>query len=305
MNGTYTKKHASARVSGIGVDWLTLTATRQGLGNDLWRVGEELIAESEEEGEFPSRWHLHGYEGWSTPHVALGSRVDGCYLRLSSEKARDKWQHALGAAERCTRADIAVDVQLDPPVPLYSRKLYVDASHVSPSNGRPPGRTLTINSDGGSTLYIGSRSSEGMGRVYDKGRETQTQPAGRWWRWELEAKQQLAEFVTNRLRSSLTAESTMLGLVVGWFGDRGAHGLPATSEATFYKRERQTSTAEKQLQWLAVGVRPTVAKLISRFGERRVAAALGLTLSRAVDEPAPNQAPEDAATCLQPDRSTK
>lgn len=305
MNQATSAAPGKATLSGVGVDWLTLTSSSGVNGDALWRVGEQLIAESEPKGESPTRWHGHGYEGWCVPHVALGARADGTYLRISGREARDQWQHALGAAERCTRADLAVDVQLNAPVALYARKLYVNASQVSPRGGRPPMRTLTVNSDGGQTFYLGSRSSEGMGRVYDKGRETETQPAGLWWRWELEAKQGLASWVVDRLRASERPERSMLGIVAGWFGERGARGLPGFSVASFYKAEREVSTAEKQLQWLAVGVRPTVAKLISRFGAERVATALGLPLKSAVDGPEQSTALEERSTCPQPDRSTK
>lgn len=294
-----------ARVHAVGVDWLTATASTGERGDLLWQVGQRLLVQSQSEGEFPTRWHAHGYEGWSVPHVALGARGDGTYLRLSGHKCRDQWKEAVGAAEHRTRTDLAVDVHLAPPMPLFTRERYSDALHKPSKGGRPTKKSLTINSDGGSTLYIGSRTSEGFGRLYDKGRETGTLPAGQWWRWELEAKQGLAEWVVDQLRASEEPEKRMLSIVSQWFTERGARGLPAYSDAAFYKGNREMSTAEQQLQWLATGVRPTVARLVSKLGAERVAAALGLTLSRAVREPIPAVAPLGEEPCQQPDRSTR
>jgi hypothetical protein len=165
----------------------------------------------------------------------------------------------------------------------YTSELYANSLHRVSKRGRPPGKSLTVNSDGGSTVYVGARSSEAFGRVYDKGRESGTLPAGLWFRWELEAKQRTARAVVDRVLSSPSEGAGMVGLVTRWFLDRLGEGPPADSAPAIYNGKRETPTDTRLLHWLAVGVRPTVAKLVSTLGERRVLTALGLLLPSAVD----------------------
>lgn len=116
-----------------------------------------------------------------------------------------------------------------------------------------------------------------MGRVYDKGVETGTLGPGRWFRWELETKQRFSAWVLDRLKCPETDDRALLGVVVQWFSDRGTRGLPGAPGASFYKAVVEPSTDEALLRWLTHGVRPTVAKLLSRHERERLALALGLS----------------------------
>lgn len=294
-----------ARIVAAGVDWTTTTSSPGNGANLLWGLGERLVSLDETEGQHPTRWHGHGYVGWSTSHVAFGSRLDGTYLRLSAQKSRDHWREAVTAAENCTRIDLAVDVHLDNPVASVARELYSENCPGLRHGGRPPGKKLVIDTNGGSTCYFGARSSARFGRVYDKGRETKTLPAGLWWRWELEHKAECAAAAGDGMVASAAPHSTALSAVVSWFRQRGTAPPCQLTESANYIGNRNTPDDERLLHWLSVGVRPTVSKLTDRLGLVRVLHALGIPLRSAVDADGVEHTLEEARQCPQRDRFTK
>lgn len=126
-----------------------------------------------------------------------------------------------------------------------------------------------------------------MGRVYDKGVETKTARAGQWWRFEVEFKGELARQLQDAALPSDYGAHYLQGVATRWFEQRGVVALPRVSTADFHKIKGEPTTDAKLLSWLARGVRPTVAKLMARYGDTKVRTALGIPLSRAVDAPTP------------------
>lgn len=275
------------RVTNVGVDWVTATATSRGARSQLWALGDRILNRREHEGEHPSTWHANGYRGFHAPGVALGERADSVMLRLSSLEAAKEWREAAATGENLSRLDLAVDVEADPPMPLYGVQVYEDSGHVSPRNGRRPGRSRYCDSYGGNTTYIGSRTSESFGRLYDKGVETKTRLAGHWWRFEVEYKGERAWALGRRLAAARAPENAMLRLVAGWFRERTAHAPPCTSSAPKYFVDRKPTTDEQRLRWLAASVRPTVSILIERLGRERVLTALGIPPEERSERPRP------------------
>jgi hypothetical protein len=275
------------KVTNASVDWLSVTASTKEKREALWAVGERLLQRGESEGEHTPRWHAHGYSGWCGEHIALGVRKDGVHLRLSSLKSAHYWRHALAASENCSRLDLAVDCELERPVTALSRQIYRDASHIRPETGRPPKRSLIVSGDGGSTVYIGSRASESMGRVYDKGIESKTRPGGTWWRWEVEYKGDRSFAMGSALQGIDEPAVFICATVASWFRSRSSHTFTRSAIPPIYNGNRAPTGADQQLSWLARGVRPTVASLIERVGLERVLSALGLPPQSVVPQPQP------------------
>jgi DNA relaxase NicK len=163
-----------------------------------------------------------------------------------------------------------------------SRDIYRDMRHVPSKNGRPPTRSLIVNGEGGSTAYVGARSSEQYGRVYDKGIEQKVSPAGTWWRWEVELKGTAAWNGANLLNKSDDYSVLICAMVAGWFRSRTSHSYTYSEVSGTLVGASEPTSIEKKLQWLARGVRPTVEDLVARVGEERVRFALGLPPQSAV-----------------------
>jgi DNA relaxase NicK len=287
------------KVTATGCDWLTTTATERRRREWLWDLGLHLLHRRKGEGEHPTGWHANGYSGLKALGVILGARADSVILRLSGAQAAEQWVQAAATGENLTRLDLAVDVEANPPVTVLARQVYEDAGHVPSKNGRPPSRSRFVDGNGGQTTYIGSRASEQMGRLYDKGVERKARPAGTWWRWEVEYKGEHAHALTHRLLTLEDRESAMLQLVAQWFGQRSRNAPPAGGTAPKYFVERKLTTDEERLEWLAIGVRPTVTTLIERLGSRRVLTALGISPEERSVRPEPPQSLMRVRQCQQ------
>jgi len=283
------------KVVAADVDWLTCTATTRDGQASLWKVGQRMLHRTECEGEHATRWHANGYEGWTNGPVSLGARADSCILRVSGQQAGYEWRESLAASENCSRIDFAVDCELDDPVTSVSRQIYGNVGHVKPPNGRPPTRRLIVSGDGGSTVYIGSRVSEQFGRVYDKGIESKSRPAGHWWRFEVEYKGAQSYAQGQRLLSVDDHRVLCCATVASWFRARANYSYTSPSIDFSILRSKERSSDERKLSWLSQGVRPTVQYLVERYGRERVLRALGLPSQSAVDPALPSTTNRECA----------
>ena len=283
------------KVTNASVDWITCTAATKSAQERLWDVGERLLHRRQGEGEDATAWHANGYSGWTDGSVSIGTRKDGCILRLSSYEAAHKWREAFSASENCSRLDLAVDCECDRPVLRLSRQIYHDAGHVRPPSGRKPKRHLIVSGDGGSTVYIGARASESFGRVYDKGVEQKVAQAGTWWRWELELKGRSAHAHGALLRSVDDHKVLLMATVASWFRSRTMHSYTSTVLAPSILLSRDPPSTERRLSWLAHDVRPTVQALVERVGLDRVLFALGLPPQSAVNPAVPSTISQECA----------
>jgi DNA relaxase NicK len=171
-------------------------------------------------------------------------------------------------------------------VTSLSRDIYRDVAHVRPLNGRPPTRSLILSGDGGSTVYVGARSSEQYGRVYDKGVQSRTREKGLWWRWEVEYKGKLSWLYANQLLHAEDRVGLISSKVAHWFRSRSTHSYTASCIASCVQHSITKPSLERKLLWLSESVRPTVCLLADRVGRDRVLFALGL-LPQSVVEGAP------------------
>lgn len=281
------KRLHRCKVAAANVDWLTCTATSPESRDELWLHGLRLLQACKSEGERASAWHANGYAGRKGPHFAFGAREDSVCLQLSSSQAADEWSHCLRASENVTRLDLAVDSYFDPPVTALSRHVYRDACHTPSPNGKPPKKTLYIDNHGGSTLYVGARASENYGRLYDKGIEQKTHPAGQWWRWEIELKGRVAGEAASQLLASDNYRVLIVASVASWFLARTSNAFTSLERLLTFVVPREPTAVDRQLAWLARGVRPTIAHLVERVGRERVLFALGLLPQSAVNQADP------------------
>src|SRR5690349_18022953 len=217
---------AALRPFACGIDWITCTATNSGSGGELWALGDHLLRQDDAVNDAPVPWQMKGYRGWHTTHTRLGARPGSILLSLSGQKSFNNWRDTIAAAENCSRLDCAVDVSCDSPIPTIARDVYREMGHRPLRSGRPSSSRLILGSDGGSTVYIGSRSSEYFGRVYDKGVEQKTHPPGQWWRWELEIKGESAMRVANQILTADAEQGAIGSLVNQWFRARCGWSLP-------------------------------------------------------------------------------
>lgn len=267
------------------IDYLTVTSDSwqaiTGLANEVLRY----IPNLENEREF----HWMGYKGYcytgESGHIAWGVKPGYGLVQMSGE-CSDRVMRRLDAFHleryKCTRLDIAVTVLLKRSKPL------VDEAIKDWEEGTK-GFSAILKSNGeGGTLYIGSRTSDQFGRLYDKGAEIMSRlrkddyPLCQMWRYEVEYKRSRAKAMRERI-SHIIGEGKPLNeyiiqTVYEWFLRRGV--VPAFHQLGKHYNIVQVDTritnTQKTMDWLNVQVRPAIARVAREKELIEILLALGI-----------------------------
>jgi len=259
----------------VGVDWSTVT-TKEPTRYAEWK--EAFVACAAQEQAAGYKWAkgaILGYKGEQAGRVFLGERSDGAMLRISGSAA-DKyfWLFSPDGAHT-TRIDLCANVVMDLPKTDMLSKMYVKALATPNREGRPTKLSLLVNSDGGSTLYVGSRSSARYGRIYDKGVEEGTHAPGLIYRFELEIKDVMADQAVRLMAQSSAQDRTMLSLIHNFFTERGIPvpwRQPAGEGRLNLPYVPQNDVGS--VKWLQGPVASTVARLVGTIGTEATLRAL-------------------------------
>lgn len=271
----------SQTVVSRGLDWLTLIYCRTEL--DPIELHGWLGACTSFHNDDPRPWRFFGYDGLIAGNIAYGWREDEVLIQLRSSTANDLW-HTIPAGARCTRLDLQVTVLLEEPFQLASS--YFTLLGGKETRSKLKKTLIQSNNDEGGTLYLGSRKSLQMGRIYDKGSKRagikidDVDPA-QLWRYEVELKKERAKEVYTYLRSVETDPvDVALTFVFDWFTMRGVTPLFAdTGENLDIIRDVEEVFRGdrwlKRIAWLKQSVRPAVRELIDAGYLEEVARAMG------------------------------
>jgi len=136
-------------------------------------------------------------------------------------------------------------------------------------------------SNGGTTLYVGSRASDQYGRFYDKGKERDPKSlAGMEWRYEVEFKGKRAARVLEVMKQEVArgdVEQAIGATVYKWFAGRevtpiyARNGKPLAMDV-----KAELTSDEVKLLWLTKQVRPSIRRLVEHGKLDQVMDALEL-----------------------------
>jgi DNA relaxase NicK len=265
------------------VDWLTVTAKRGLRADSLIARASDCLHQAESAGNRVSPFRASGYHGWRSEGIVWGRRKDGAIASISSGAAALHWPLFLEDADNVTR----VDLQITCADSTENASRAEIAYHLMQDNrkraGRPISASLRLNSSGGQTLYLGSKQSDVMGRLYDKGVEKKFAEAGACWRYETQLRREPAERTIRAIAESETVHDTIAHLVTSFFSARGvavpqALQLDARDNSTregYYLSKRETDNS-RSLRWLGTFVASTVKRLVDSGQRADVLRALGL-----------------------------
>lgn len=262
------------------IDWLTLTNNDPKNLYGLANLGKELVTLCISNNYTADPWHWCGYSGESTPHCRWGEREDSAILQISGPMADDWFDAAYLQATNCSRIDLAVTVRYEPEREGIAGESYGNGKEWADKRGTGPGYTLITNSSGGSSCYVGARISDLYGRIYDKYRESADERYRGCWRWEVEAKGEIAKRCASAVHSSPTRASAIGGTVWRYFARRGCEpDWRMGDDELPLLHIRPASNVATKLQWLERQVSPTVRFLLERGYESAAIEALGLAIS--------------------------
>lgn len=274
-------------------DYLVASVPRNSSIGDRVTVARRAVETAEAQGEGfdrkTARWY--GYEGWQIGKVFFGEREDGFLLRATGPIA-DHVAFTLPCTDlSIARIDLAVTVWYQEDATMVAKERHVAAT-VSRETRQAPGRLKIRLQDGtgdGDTLYLGSRSSQVFGRVYDKWRASREEFYRHSWRWELQIKDRTADKVYRAIDGEEDRPAAIGSSVAAWFQARGVDCPAADPGGTVVsiRAPCERSDMNKRLDWLRRQVRPVIARLLKEGHEDAILDALGLVGRIAVADKEP------------------
>lgn len=258
-----------------GIDWLSCSVPRGDTQSDLWLKATALIEEAREAGNRVKPWKLKSLQGVICDGTVRAFSPTHVFAQVTSERARAHAANLISSATHVSRIDLQVTAEGRPGANRSVARRAYRAVAPHRRGGRPISRTLLLGTNGAATCYLGSRSSDIFGRVYDKGVESGWAEPGTIWRWELELKRDVANLNARELLQVEDLEEAVAGMVSAQLAQWNV-SVPykATSSPNWPHNGRPD--AQRLLMWLASGVQPSVTFLRSLGLLSEVLQALGL-----------------------------
>ncbi|MCI0561596.1 MAG: replication initiation factor domain-containing protein [Nitrososphaera sp.] len=274
----------------VSVDWLTCTTHNRSIGLQWFDIWRKIMEKNG--AEFARSWSWKGYDGGSTEGARWGVGAAGWILIVSGNRAQEVWKNLRPAETRVTRLDLAVTIELE------AREVGLARAHYNAIGDEERQRKYSFveNSKGGQTLYVGSRSSDHYGRMYDKGAE-QKDAAGWRYRYEIVLKKPYATKMLKRLLEKSETKNGYIetmtdakAFVWDWFDARQVTPvfLRSSADKIVLETDYTVTTEERTLQWIQRSVSPAIQKLLR--GGRREDVINILRLEDFMDKP-PKHAP--------------
>lgn len=263
------------------LDYLTVTTRCQ----KEWRAAVAKIHSYVDVGKGQRPWHFLKYSGYTVSnfdgHISWGASSAGGIVQASGELAHrlatgaERW---LPQEFRVTRLDLACTFSTEKPTDIV-RDLWAH-----PREGWRV--VLPEPSKGGGTLYIGNRTSDRFGRIYDKGAQLNDDlpddakiPVALLWRAEVEYKGRAAREAYDVWRLNITCDQKrkfICDTVLSWFMDRGAFLPVIPTERSIVSVASRGIDDIRSIRWLHEQVRPVLYRLSGNGKGHEAARALGL-----------------------------
>jgi len=266
---------AVVRVKESRLDWLTLTFKEGAKWQPARIRAQHLVENEEQDGEDRATFSWQGYSGESCGRVRYGVRDDGALLQLSGALADDHFVHLQPLATNVPRIDLAVTVELPENHPNPVTEGYASGPFAPPGRGKPIDYQIIRHSRKGDTLYVGARTSQRYGRIYNKWNESQLDWYRGCYRYELEAKGRLGSRLAAALAGVADRGSATRAIVHDYFTGRGCPAPWTKVGGDLPVASYRPRTADlSRLLWLARQVKPVVDGLRARGRGADVDAAL-------------------------------
>lgn len=264
------------------VDWATMTSAL-GAPPTTYTIARGLVYTLQEQFHAlvaPRPMRALGYEGEGCAGLFAGRRFDGVLLRASGEAADTLVRMLHVKHWRFTRLDIALDVRtygnIDGCILEMSRQAEI---HRAASNWGFKRKIRRIDGCGdGDTMYIGSRSSSSLIRVYNKEKQSGDKRYAGVTRLELQLNGHVADDVGQRLAEGQYNVSVMGQTVAQALAREGVNVRLEgdDGEGLHWRVAKSSPDDDSTVKWLKTQVAPVVRRVANIYGERFVLDTLGL-----------------------------
>lgn len=236
-------------------------------------------------------FRLMGFEGYAVGRVRCGQRDGAVLLQLSGDLAEQHAAVVAFEADRVSRVDLAVTVQLAQRDPFLGESAYAQASNYRAEHPKSAMPWLVQDDDGGCTAYVGHRASDRFLRIYNKHAESVA--AGdaeavtryeRCWRYELECKGGASQPTAICALAVPDRPAHIQQLLHDYCS---AHGIeprfPSRGDRVLLPGFRRRSDYYSRLSWLRKAVNPAILSMLEVGDRGEILDALGLGLERPRD----------------------
>lgn len=266
------------------LDWLTCAVEGERKQESLRLSAHRLMAAEILLGAKIRPFRLNGYQGSQADRVRYGERSDRGLIQLSGDLAQQHFRTMYGRADHISRLDLAVTVRMASYHPGIGSASYLEACEARLARPTMALPQLHQDGNGGSTCYLGDRTSDYFLRIYDKMAECLSRDdqdaIDRYhnaWRYELEVKGVSAPGVAERLFDSPHPSGTIRGIVHNHCTN---HGISPVWDLDTPERPlpgfRRRSDRDTRLAWLEKSVKPAVGWLLENGDRTEVLERLGL-----------------------------
>lgn len=277
--------HSSTVVLESQPDWLTAVFVGQKTTAAVSARVQALMRSERVGGNRELPFRCNEYTGTRCGRVRAGQTAAHLLVQLSGDLAALYLDWFRARATYITRLDLAVTVQTTGYAPDIARDSYFAASAYRTEHPRSAVPSLVLNGAGGSTCYIGKRTSDRYFRAYDKQFECKASgdQAGAerylWaWRFELELHDDEAAIVAHTLPPLPHRPAWISAYIHTYLVNHGVTPIwnpqmPPIHVSGFRRR----TDRESRLDWLSRSVAPTVRWLIDSTPRDELMNRLGLS----------------------------
>lgn len=249
------------------IDWVTATASSGSAASSLACMAERIVRDRMDDGHERGPWAQYGYTGECIDGLSWGRRRDGTILRVSGFTAAVEGWNVIERAENVSRLDIQCTVRAEPPMGGVAYKAHNDLLAAGTRGRKGAECSFVTNSRGGSTAYLGRRSSDKYFRLYDKERESELEHYAGCWRYELEVKNEPALVLARYLAASPNRASSIRNTLHQYCTDRGIVPIfDPGHDGLCLTAPRPITDYERTCRWLGEQVRSSAQEVVYREG---------------------------------------
>ena len=257
------------------IDWLTMSVSSPGACQSLLEWRDRRFAVLDQEGHREKLHAAYGYHFRTRAQASIGVGRRGCVATFSGGEAESGFRDCIDWASNVSRVDLAVTGRLNDPTSRLAEAQYRASGGAKRGRGRRSALTLILSEDRGDTLYVGSRKSDQLGRLYNKEKESGDAVYQGCWRWEVQFRRAAALSTARALRASMAPTQQIQATVASWFTRRGV--------GTAFDRlgdplPNQVGAREpddvRWLAWARKSVAPRAKEMALRYGWRYIAESL-------------------------------
>lgn len=262
----------------VGVDWLTCTYADRISGQWAATRAVHLLQAEKRAGNDMVPWGMAGFKGWKAGHIQCGERGDEFIVRLGGEVAAMEWSKFYKRCSNVSRIDIQVTTRSALEPRLRIRKYHQQARRFKKKNPHGPAVSLYIGDGDASTLYIGQRSSNRFGRIYDKGAQSKLDHWKGSVRAEVELKNELAGVCADALIAQAEPTNRIGSECSQFFRDRGVPLETNWRDGATSSCSQEPTDHQRRLSWFQAAGRGAAQKLIADNMGEELLRALGLRI---------------------------